>query len=225
MKRLSFSNWYNYLMVRMRTNQEWLAELSSSGKAQIEAITELRDHLLRASLFTFNRNLNSRDRISQDQIEQMAEDCTQEALMAVMQHLADFRGDSKFTTWVYKFAVNASLMALRREKWKTISLDDLKDSNIVDQRKPFDPDLLSMRSELVAAIRTAIQNELSDRQQQVLKLIVFDEVPMDVVVERLGTNRNAIYKLLHDARRKLKMSLQKNGFGLEEALELFSSKK
>src|SRR5574342_33809 len=112
-------------MSNIRTNQEWLHDLNASGAVQDAAITDLRDLLLRAALYFFNRNLSDFSGLSRDEILQRAEDCAQDALVAVMDHLGDFRGDSKFTTWAYKFAINTALMAARRERWKGISLDEL----------------------------------------------------------------------------------------------------
>jgi RNA polymerase sigma-70 factor (ECF subfamily) len=212
-------------MLKNRTNAEWLRDLRSSEASQAEAITDLRDLLLRATLYTLHRSPSSLGSWDQDEINQWAEDCTQDALIAVLDHLSDFRGDSKFTTWVYKFAINTAYMALRRKHWKDIPLEQLRDGDFKDHAAFHDQDLSVMRGEIWEIIRDTIRNELTDKQRQVLELIVFDEVPMDVVVLRFEANRNAIYKLLHDARRKLKQKLLEKGFGTQEAVDLFSAKK
>ena len=204
-----------------RTNKEWLDELTASGEVQETAIADLRDLLLRAALYFFNRNPGDFGGMNRDEILQCAEDSAQEALIAVMDHLSDFRGDSKFTTWAYKFAINMALMTARRQRWKGKSLDELPVSNSV----LFDgelPDQSLIQREIRGILEEVIKGELTDRQRQVLILMVFHEVPMDEVVQRLGTNRNAIYKMLHDARRKLKNRLQARGFEVEELLALFS---
>ena len=204
-----------------RTNKEWLDELTASGEVQETAIADLRDLLLRAALYFFNRNPGDFGGMNRDEILQCAEDCAQEALIAVMDHLSDFRGDSKFTTWAYKFAINMALMTARRQRWKGKSLEELPVSNSV----LFDgelPDQSLIQREIRGILEEVIKGELTDRQRQVLILMVFHEVPMDEVVQRLGTNRNAIYKMLHDARRKLKNRLQARGFEVEELLALFS---
>ena len=204
-----------------RTNEEWLNELTASGEVQETAIADLRNLLLRAALYFFNRNPGDFEGMNRDEILQCAEDCAQEALIAVMDHLADFRGDSKFTTWAYKFAINMALMTARRQRWKGKSLDELPVSN----RALFDgelPDQSLIQREIRGILEEVIKGELTDRQRQVLILMVFHEVPMDEVVQRLGTNRNAIYKMLHDARRKLKNRLLARGFEVEELLALFS---
>ena len=112
-----------------RSNQEWLHDLNAVGVPQEAAIADLRNILLRAALFFFSRNLSDFGGSSRDEILQRAEDCAQDALIAVINHLADFRGDSKFSTWAYKFAINIALMDARRERWKGVSLDQLADSS------------------------------------------------------------------------------------------------
>ena len=205
-----------------RTNEEWLSELSATGEIQETAIADLRNVLLRAALYFFNRNLGDFGGMDREEILQCAEDCAQEALIAVMNHLPDFRGDSKFTTWAYKFAINMALMTARRQRWNGKSLDH-RSSSKETLFAEFPPDRSAIQSEIIAVIQQVIENELTDRQREVLVLMVFHEVPMDEVVQRLDTNRNAIYKLLHDARRKLKNRLQAKGFDIGEMLSVFDS--
>jgi RNA polymerase sigma-70 factor (ECF subfamily) len=218
-------------MSNTRTNEEWLHDLRATGEVQEASTTDLRNLLLRAVLYLFSRNLGDFGGLARDEILQLAEDCTQDALIAVMNHLSDFRGDSKFTTWAYKFAVNIALMTARRERWKGVSLDHLSfsdDSNLfewmVQGKSPgHAPDQSAMQGEVGEIIREVIQNDLTEKQRQILIMMVFNEVPMDEVVQRLSTNRNAIYKMLHDARRKLKSGLQARGFEVGETLALFSA--
>jgi RNA polymerase sigma-70 factor, ECF subfamily len=218
------------LMANTRTNEEWLEGLRSSGVVQEAAIADLRNLLLRTVLFFFSRNLGDFERLARDEILQLAEDYAQEALIAVMNHLSDFRGDSKFTTWAYKFAINIALMTARRERWKGISLDHLsltEDGSLFkwavrDKSSGPTPDQSAMQSEISENIREVIEQDLTDKQRRVLTMMVFHEVPMDEVAQRLGTNRNAIYKMLHDARRKLKNRLQARGFEVSEILALFT---
>lgn len=220
-------------MVNTRTNEEWLEDLRTSGSAQEAAITDLRELLLRTVLFFFSRNLGDFDRLTRDEILQLAEDCTQEALIAVLNHLSGFRGDSKFTTWAYKFAINFALMTARRERWKGISLDQLSfvdggslAERVIQGKEPaLTPDQFVMQVEILETIREVIEQDLTDKQRRVLILMVFNEVPMDEVARQLSTNRNAIYKMLHDARRKLKYRLQARGFEVGEILALFTVKR
>src|SRR5688572_15968968 len=105
-------------MSTTRTNQEWLQDLNASGSRQEAALADLRDLLLRAALYFFSRNLSDFKGSDRSEITQRSEDVAQDALIAVLDHLPDFRGDSKFTTWAYKFAINKAMMAARRERWK-----------------------------------------------------------------------------------------------------------
>jgi RNA polymerase sigma-70 factor (ECF subfamily) len=220
-----------FLMTRTRTNEEWLHDLGGEGTAQEHAIADLQNILLRAVLYIFNRNVGDLRTRTRDDILKLAEDCAQEALIAILNHLSEFRGDSKFTTWAYKFAVNIALMTARRERWKGVSLDQLSSSEdttlieagIVGKSPGPTLDQSAMQGEVVAIIQQAIERDLTEKQRRVLIMMVFNEVPMDEVVRELGTNRNAVYKLLHDARRKLKSSLQSRGFEMSETLNLFSS--
>jgi RNA polymerase sigma-70 factor (ECF subfamily) len=217
-------------MSHARTNEEWLYALNSSGELQEAAILDLRDLLLRATLYFFSRNLGDFNGIDRGEILQRAEDCAQESLIAVMNHLSDFRGDSRFTTWAYKFAINVALMTARRERWKGKSLDQL---SILHNGRLFEwerqehsargtPDRFAIQDEISDILRDVIEHDLTEKQRYVLIMMVFNEVPMDEMVQRLGTNRNAIYKMLHDARYKLKRSLQARGFEIGELLAVFS---
>lgn len=215
----------------LRSNQEWLTDLTASGGSQEAAIADLRNILLRAALFYFSRNLGDFGGLSRSEVLQRAEDCAQDALIAVMGHLQDFRGDSKFSTWAYKFAINIALMDSRRERWKGASLDELSESGkeaylewiLRDKSGGFTPEQSSMQLELRQVIQNVIEQHLTEKQRQVLLLMVFNEAPMDEVVLLLDSNRNAIYKLLHDARRKIKQELQSHGFEVGESLALFDS--
>jgi RNA polymerase sigma-70 factor (ECF subfamily) len=218
-------------MSKTRTNEEWLNDLNASGEAQEAAIVDLRDLLLRATLYFFSRNLSDFRGMNRDEVLQRAEDGAQEALIAVMNHLSDFRGDSKFTTWAYKFAINIALMTSRRERWKDVSLDQFSQAEegapptwmMRDDSMSSAPDQSALQSEVGDILREVIEQDLTDKQRQILIMMVFHEVPMDEVVRRFGTNRNAIYKMLHDARRKLKSNLQARGFEVGEMLALFGA--
>lgn len=212
----------------MRSNKEWIRALSGTGKQQDEAINDLRQFLLQVALYTIYRYLKDIRALSHSEHLALAEDCAQEALISVLDHLGEFKGESKFTTWAYKFAVNVSLARARREGWKQISLEQLSDSTQSFDWFTFktissypDVELQALRAEVTAVLDEAIQHDLTDKQRLVFRLIVFEQVPMDAVVQRLGTNRNAVYKLLHDARKKLKRALQAHGFETEEIFRLF----
>lgn len=210
-----------------RTNAEWVSDLIAQGDAQAAAIVDLRLFLLRAALYAFSRGDLSH--LSHHEIEQLAEDCAQDALLAVLKHVHEFRSDSKFTTWAYKFAINFALVAARRERWKSVSLDQfleeaaLPEWPIHDEGPAGDPDRAAQQADVWATIHEVMDQELTERQRQVLKAMVFDEAPLDEVARHFHSNRNAIYKLVHDARRKLKTQLQARGFDVQEVLGLFSA--
>src|SRR5512141_43649 len=143
-------------MSTTRTNQEWLHELNASGARQEAAIADLRDLLLRAALYFFSRNLGDFKGLERDEIAHRAEDCAQDALIAIMNHLSDFRGDSKFTTWAYKFAINIALMAARHERWKGVSLDELDSS----AEGTFSEWMMQDKSDNVAPEQSSLQGEL-----------------------------------------------------------------
>jgi len=218
-------------MSTTRTNEEWLHDLNASGALQEAAIADLRDLLLRAALYFFSRNLGDFRGLNGDEITQRAEDCAQDALIAVLKHLPDFRGDSKFTTWAYKFAINIAMMTSRRERWKGVSLDEIASSEesnffewiMQDKSDGAVPEQSAMQGEVRSIIQDVIKHDLTDKQRHVVSMMIFNEVPMDEVVRHLGTNRNAVYKMLHDARRKIKSSLQARGFQVSEMLSLFST--
>ena len=218
-------------MTSIRTNDEWLQDLNSHGAVQENAIADLQSILLRATLYLFNRNSGDLSGLASGEVLKLAEDCAQEALIAVLNHLSDFRGDSKFTTWAYKFAVNIGLTAARRVRWKDVSLDQLSSDEdgafsewlLRDKSSALAPDASALQGEVRQVIWDVIEQDLTDNQRRILLLMVFHEVPMDEVVQQLNTNRNAIYKSLHDARRKLKSGLLARGFEVGEMLSLFSA--
>jgi len=207
-----------------RSNADWLASLGAKGEQQAEAIAELRRLLLEAARRTLERCLGDEPLPESADHSALVEDCAQDALLAVLAHLPEFRGESKFTTWAYKFAVNIALTTARRERWKGASLDALLEEGERLTALPemagdpsLDPELAALQGEVLSALRRAIRHSLTPRQREVLVLMVFQEVPMDVVVERLGTNRNAVYKLLHDARLKIRAELARSGIGAAAA--------
>ena len=216
-------------MPNTRSNQEWMRELTEGGSVQDAAISDLRELLLRAALYFFSRNLGDFQGLGRDEILQRSEDCAQDALIAVLDHLTDFRGDSKFSTWAYKFAINMAMVTARRERWKQVSLDELaaNEGNSIDRLMQdlsdvIPPEQYALQSEVQRIIQDVISNDLTEKQRHVLVWMVVHEVPLDEVVRHFGTNRNAVYKMLHDARRKLKNGLRTNGFDVSEMLDLFS---
>lgn len=215
--------------MKARTNEEWLRELSAAGAAQAGAIADLRTYLLRAALYSLTQAQSALAHLSSAEIGQMAEDCAQDALLAILQHLHEFRGDSKFTTWTYRFAVNMALVSARRASRKSVSLDELLEDSewpalpIQSDLIAVNPDRAALQAEIWQVVREVIDQEITERQRQVLKGLVFDEIPIDEIARHFGSNRNAIYKLLHDARRSLKARLEARGFTVQEILDVFGA--
>jgi RNA polymerase sigma-70 factor (ECF subfamily) len=213
--------------MKQRSNAEWIAALTDARGDQTAALADLRTSLLRAALFTLQRARHHVGHLGPSALAALAEDCAQEATTAVLRHLADFRGASRFTTWAYAFAVNIALVAARRERWATIPLDDILDgrespsATAAEPAGPPDPERRALQAEALAAVRDGLEH-LTTKQRQLVQAVVFEQVPLDEVVRHWGSSRNALYKLLHDARRKLKGHLVARGFDVQEILDLFA---
>lgn len=213
---------------RRRSNAEWIVALDSTGDLQAAALTDLRTYLLRAALFTLQRSLHYVGHLQSSILGELAEDCAQEALTAILQRLHMFRGESQFTTWAYAFAVNTAMVAARRERRASVPLDRILEGTETppwptpDEAGLPDPERHALQTEMMAAIRDGIEQQLTLKQQQVLRALVFEEIPLDEVVRHWGSNRNAVYKLVHDARRKLKAHLMTRGFDVKEILDVFA---
>lgn len=215
-------------MQDLRSNQDWIAELKRPEPGNEEALEDLRRLLFRAAHYTLTTHASDLDGMPDEARRALAEECTQEALITVLEKLDDFRGESKFTTWVYKFGVNIALSRGKRWRWRQVSLEAMADAEdsyewlfTPDNLNYLDSERQIRQKEITGIIRDVVANQLTARQRQVLKLIAFDEVPMDVVTEQQKTNRNAVYKTLHDARLKLRQQLVRSGYDLDEILSLF----
>lgn len=215
-------------MTETRTNAEWLAALRSSGSPHERAVEELREYMLRAVLVYLTRQRSDLSNYDYDDLHQMAEDWAQQALIQVLDKLDTFRGDSKFTTWAYRVAINLAAGSLRRKRWDDVSLEQMTEAEVPDLSLREDattpaPETQVAQSQIWEVIRHVIENELTDRQRTALTRIVFDGVPVEVVADQMNTNRNNIYKIVHDARKKLKRELEERGWTAEEALRTFES--
>jgi RNA polymerase sigma-70 factor, ECF subfamily len=188
------------------TEINWPEALRSTGEENSAAICALRGFLLNGLRVA----LRDRKDVSEAQLEDFA----QEALLRILNRLDQFKGRSKFTTWAYAIAVNTAFAELRRKRWQDVSLETL----LTDGAQLGEPDIMpdaafggdEDRSRLIAALRRAIQERLTDKQRAAITGELRG-MPFDQIVELLGTNRNAAYKLLHDARRALKNHLAAEG--------------
>jgi RNA polymerase sigma-70 factor, ECF subfamily len=216
------------MMTSERTNEEWLDELRGEPAAQQVALTDLRQRLQRSVYYYLSQERSDLRGLSQTELQDMAEDLAQDAVLRVMDNLAAFRGESRFTTWANKIAVRLAISDLRRARYKDFSLDELTsvgeflpaEASLVGEAPP-NPETAAEREDVRAKIEQTFRAALSERQYQALVAVALRGVPMDVVAEQMGTNRNALYKLIHDARRKLRDALEAQGLSINYVLHLF----
>lgn len=212
--------------MRERSNEQWLTDLTGSPEAQDSALADLRRWLDRR-LFFYLRNRRDLNGLEDQEIEAMADDFAQEALLLVRANLDQFAGRSKFTTWASKIAVNVALAELRRARWRDFSLDQLVENaefspaTLVAGSGQELPAISAVQSEALQAVATAINEELTPRQRAALIALTLQGAPPDIVAEQLDTNPNALYKLLFDARKRLRTRLAARGYDVEEILGLF----
>jgi RNA polymerase sigma-70 factor (ECF subfamily) len=212
-----------------RTNEQWLADLTASPEVQAAALSDLRERLQRGIYFYLSRERSDLASLSSAELTSMAEDLAQDATLRVMENLGSFRGDSQFTTWATRIAVRVAISDLRRARYKDYSLDDLTaDGDLLPVAStalmgdlPVGPERSAERSEVLDRVTAALQEGLTERQYQALIAVAVNGVPLEIVAERMGTNRNALYKLLHDARRKLRTYLESQGLSPDYVMNLF----
>jgi RNA polymerase sigma-70 factor (ECF subfamily) len=195
-------------------SRRWLDALAASGYAHDEAVGRLHELLLRAARFEVSRRRLALPHLRGGDHDDLAQQAADDALVAVLAKLADFRGESRFTTWVYKFALYEAAVKLRRRAWQERELPLEPDSWPQIASLALSPDEHVAESELLGALRDAINGALSAHQREVLVAITLNGVPIDVLAERLNTTRGALYKTLHDARRKLRARLAAEGHDL-----------
>jgi RNA polymerase sigma-70 factor (ECF subfamily) len=198
-----------------RTNEQWLAELR--GPNPDEALADLYDLLVRG----LRAALGGRA----DGVDANIGDFAQEALIKIVSNLDSFRGESRFTTWAKKTAMNVALTELKRRRWRDVSLQDLLDRRTATGRGLADPQLtpeqVAFQNMVLAKLRRTIDEELTDRQREAVVAVILEGMPIAEVARRMGTNQNALYKLLHDARKKLKLRMEAAGFSPQEVLAAF----
>ena len=205
--------------MRDRTNAEWLEELRGPGRG--EALADLRALLIRGLQYA----LDDRARLSDADLE----DFVQDALLRILANLDCFEGRSRFTTWAHKIAVRVALSELRRMRWRDVSIEDLARQYDEGDFTPAvladdegSPDQIAAQQILLDTVLTLIDEELTERQRQALVAVVLAGMPLQEVAERMDTNRNALYKLLHDARQRLKKRMQSRGLTPEGVLAAFA---
>lgn len=207
-----------------RDNNNWVSDLRAGREQRDAALADLRSLLMRALPQGISRWLSPEN----PEFDSFIEDTIQETLSRALNGLDTFEGRSQFTTWVYKIAVRVALNDLRRRKWRDVSLDGLETSDSEDGRtqqfaapEP-GPEATVERRDMIDRVQRILMEELTGRQRAAMMAVSVQGVPLEEVARRMGTNRNALYKLMHDARLRLKQRMESEGLAPEEMLAMFS---
>jgi RNA polymerase sigma-70 factor (ECF subfamily) len=200
-------------------SREWLECLRAEGSVRDAAVARLHALLLKAARFEVSRRRVMLPHLRGDDFDDLAVQAADDALMSVLRRLDDFRGASRFTTWAYKFALLEAAVKLRKRAWQGREIPLESNAWSVFSSAGVGPEVEAEQSELLATLQEAISNRLTEHQRRVLVALAIDGVPIDVLAERLDTTRGALYKTLHDARRKLRKKLEESGLTPEALLE------
>lgn len=210
-----------------RTNDEWLTDLRGSGEQQASALEDLRQIIQAGLPYALNRWLPNND----PRLQPLVEEATQDTLLRVLDRLDTFEGRSLFTTWVHKIAVRIALTELRRKRWENVSLDELvqgEDSppflQLMADPNAATPETIVEGVDLMQNLQRIITEALTEKQRQALVAIAIHGMPLEEVARRMGSNRNAMYKLLHDARLRLKRRLAQDGLSPGDVLAAFEDR-
>lgn len=209
-----------------RTNVNWQLDLQQPGPDREQALDELRQIIQKGLPYALARWLSPTDA----QFEPLVEEVTQETLLRVLDQLHSFEGRSLFTTWVHKIAVRIALTELRRKRWRDASLDEMADNTdapappglLADAQAS--PETSAERSDMLRRVRRILDEELTARQRQALVLLGLQGMPMEQAARQMKTNRNALYKLLHDARLRLKRRLALEDLSAQDVLAAFQQR-
>lgn len=192
-------------------SRAWLSDLGCDGARGEDARRRLHDLLLKAARFEIGRRRGSLPHLRGGDLDDLAHQAADDALLAILRKLDDYRGESRFTTWAYKFALLEAAVKLRRRAWQSreIPLESEQWAVLADSESM--PATSAESRELLGEIAKAIKTELSPHQREVLVAVALNGVPIDVLAERLNTTRGALYKTVHDARQKLRAHLADMG--------------
>ena len=189
----------------------WLEELRGQATPRERAIARLHAMMLGVARAEGFRRRGSLPSDVAGDLDDLCLQAANDATSAVLRKLDEFRGASRFTTWAYKFAVLEISVRLRRRVWSTrrVDLDEVSWGRLADSAAGADRDL--EQREFMSAVRNAVETTLTEHQRRVFLAVVAEEIPIDVVADRIGSTRGAVYKVLHDARRKLREALGATG--------------
>jgi RNA polymerase sigma-70 factor, ECF subfamily len=202
-------------------SREWIRALRADADdaTRQEALAKLHALLMRAARFEVVRRRPNLPHLRGDELEDIATEAADDALMSVLRRLDDFRGDSRFTTWAYKFALLEAAVKLRKRAWQEREVPLEPEGWDILSSARIGPQIEAEQGEQLQTLQSAIAQVLTPHQRRVLIALALNEVPIDVLAERLNTTRGALYKTLHDARRKLRVHLEERGLALYTWLE------
>ena len=196
-------------------SRTWLERLGSAGSEREAAIGELHSLLLRAASYEVQRRRAAFPHLRGGDLEDLAQQSADDALVAILGKLDEFRGESRFTTWAYKFALYEAAAKVRKRAWQGREIPLSAEAWPRVAGRWAQPQRDAETSELLAALRDEVEHALSPHQREVLIALALNEVPIDVLAERLNTTRGALYKTLHDARRNLRAGMIARGLDIE----------
>lgn len=206
-----------------RSNAEWIEDLTATGARREAALADLRQIVRSGLPYSLSKYLSPSD----PQFDALADEVVQDTLLRTLDYLDTFEGRSKFTTWVHKIAVRIALTELRRKRWEDVSLDEILETSEAPSNLSLlksdqvAPDRIAERKDLAAQVQRIIQEELTDKQRKAILALGVHGMPVEEVARRMDMKRNALYKLLHDARVRLKARLAMEGLSAEDVLEAF----
>ena len=196
-------------------SRRWLEELRAHGSLKDDAVARLHALLLGAARFEVARRRPTLPHLRGDELDDIALEAADDAVMSVLRRLDDFRGASRFTTWAYKFALLEAAVKLRKRAWQGREVPLEPETWSLFSSAGLTPELEVEQGELLTTLQRAIDDVLTPHQRRVLVALALNDVPIDVLADRLGTSRGALYKTLHDARRKLRRHLDECGLSLD----------
>ncbi|TFG48743.1 MAG: sigma-70 family RNA polymerase sigma factor [Anaerolineales bacterium] len=206
--------------MQTRTNEEWLSDLR--GENQNQAIEDLGRILKRGLIYALSTRIRT-------DLDTQVDDFVQDAILRILDKMDTFRGESQFTTWAQKVAVRVAFTELRRQRWKDVSIEDLlpEDSGdftplVLSDPSP-DPEKRTTQTLMLEMIDQMMKTDLTERQRTALLAVLHGGMPLEEVARRMDTNRNALYKLLHDARKQMRDRLLEKGLSPQEILAVFES--
>ena len=200
-------------------SREWLRCLRATGVERDEAVARLHALLLRAARFEIARRRPALPHLRGGDLDDIANQAAADAMMSIFRRLDDFRGASRFTTWAYKFALYEAAVKLRKRSWQGREIPLEPEGWDTLSSADLEPAAEAEQNELVAELQAAVKDVLTPHQRRVFVALTLNGVPIDVLAERLGTNRGALYKTVHDARQKLRRHFDERGLALETVEE------